>query len=105
MRTALVLACTAAAGVGLMFAGHALAAPRLSPLSKSSVLSFNPFQPSRTTTLRRPGTTTPGLATTPGSTDPTGGTWIPGTPVRRPPIRDPFRPPTRSPIAPIDGNQ
>ena len=105
--TVLALACAAAVGAGLIFAGHAMAQARVAQLSKSSVLKFNPFQPSRTSFVGplAPGVLPPsgplvGPSLVPTSTDPGGGGGIP-TPGRRPPIRDPFRPPTRSPIAPL----
>src|SRR4051812_10523090 len=52
-RSMWALAFTAAAGLGLIFAGRALARPRIAPQSVPSVLSFNPFNPVRTTVPAR----------------------------------------------------
>src|SRR3954471_10450444 len=48
-RSMWALAFTAAAGLGMIFAGRALARPRIAPHSVPSVLSFDPFNPVRTT--------------------------------------------------------
>jgi hypothetical protein len=126
-RSILMLAFAAASGVALILAGRAMAQQTraLSPSSRASVLMFNPFDPIRTTTTVRLGSAMPaprsgaplfgsslfgpsllgssflGSTISPYSGDPTSG--VPTTPVRRPTIRDPFRPPTRSPVAPILG--
>lgn len=125
----LMLALTAAAGAGLILAGRAMAQQQVRALpasSRASVLMFNPFDPVRTTTAsssaipgRKPrpgssvlwssltgssvlGSSFMGPVISPTMSDPTSGGGS-TTPLRRPPIRDPFRPPTRSPVAPILG--
>src|SRR3954454_16132471 len=131
-RSMWALAFTAAAGLGMIFAGRALARPRIAPHSVPSVLSFNPFNPVRTTVsdpaqtgfvgpLAAPSSTPsstfvgplpapvpfvgPVPAPTSGITGGSTDSWGPPSPPpgRRPPIRDPFRPPTRSPVAPLIG--
>jgi hypothetical protein len=128
-RSILMLAFTAASGVALILAGRAMAQQTraLPSSSRWSVLMFNPFDPVRTTTAVRPGALMPapqtgaplfgssivgpsligssflGSTISPYSGDPTGGTGGMPAPGRRPTLRDPFRPPTRSPVAPILG--
>src|SRR5437763_14701645 len=116
-RSMWALAFMAAAGLGLIFAGRALARPRIAPQSVPSVLSFNPFDPVRTSVpagvpagfvgpLASPAPTpgsVPGPDVTSGGATDSGSTGAPPPSLRRPPLRDPFRPPTRSPVAPIEG--